>query len=85
MIIKSEINYERFGFKMGSLHIYLEDGSIDEVAHQTNEIKGIESVEVHIGNSDLIENVIYKHSKELLDLITQVKKNKKIDKIVGLK
>lgn len=82
IIIKSEINYEKFGFKMGLLHVYLEDGSIDEVAHKINEIEGIESVEVHIGNSDLIANVIYKHSKELLDIISQVKKINKVDKIV---
>ena len=82
IIIKSEINYEKFGFKMGLLQVYLEDGSIDEVTHKINEIEGIESVEVHIGNSDLIANVIYKHSKELLDIISQVKKINKVDKIV---
>ena len=40
---------------MGLLHVYLGDGSIDEVAHKITEIEGIESVEVHIGNSDLMQ------------------------------
>ena len=39
IIIKSDINYEKFGFTMVLLHTYFEDGSINEVAHQINESK----------------------------------------------
>ena len=47
-----------------------------------SEIEGIESVEIHIGNSDIIANVLYKHSKELLHIISLVKKTGKVEKIV---
>ena len=78
----SEINYHKFGFKVGMLHIYLEDGDFERIADRLKEFDGITSVEVHIGNSDLIANVVYKHSVELLELISKVKALEKIDKIV---
>ena len=78
----SEINYHKFGFKLGMLHIYLEDGNFERIADKLKELDGIVSVEVHIGNSDLIANVVYKHSIELLELIAKVKSFEKIDKIV---
>ena len=82
IIVKSNINYEKFGFKTGLLYIYLVDGDINETAEKISEIEGIESVEIHIGNSDIIANVLYKHSKELLHIISLVKKTGKVEKIV---
>lgn len=78
----SGINYHKFGFKTGMLHIYLEDGDFETLANRLKELEGITSVEVHIGNSDLIANVVYKHSIELLELIAKVKSFEKIEKIV---
>ena len=45
------------------------------------ELDSVTSVEVHIGNSDLIANVVYKRSIELFELIAKVKSFEKIDKI----
>ena len=81
IIVKSNINYEKFGFKTGLLNIYLVDGEINETAERISEIEGIESVEIHIGNS-IIANVLYKNSKELLHMISLVKKTGKVEKIV---
>lgn len=78
----SEINYPKFGFKVGMLHIYLEDGDFERIANKIMELDGVTSVEVHIGNSDLIANVVYRRSIELLELIAKVKSFEKIDKIV---
>lgn len=82
VIFNSEINYHKMGFKIGMLHIYLEDGNFERIADRLKDLDGIISVEVHIGNSDLIANVVYKHSIELLELIAKVKSFEKIDKIV---
>lgn len=82
ILFTSHINFEKFGFKMGLLHIYLKEGDIGETAKNINEIEGIESVEGYIGNSDLIANVIYKYSKQLLEIISKVKENKTVEKIV---
>jgi len=57
---------------MGMSHIYLRQGNINEIATKIGEIEGIESVEVHIGNSDIIGKVIYKYSKELLKIISHI-------------
>jgi DNA-binding Lrp family transcriptional regulator len=78
----SQINYPKFGFKVGLLHIYLEDGDFERIANKIMELDGVTSVEVHIGNSDLIANVVYRRSIELLELIAKVKSFEKIDKIV---
>ena len=77
----SEINYPKFGFKVGMLHIYLEDGDFERIANKVMELDSVTSVEVHIGNSDLIANVVYKRSIELFELIAKVKSFEKIDKI----
>jgi hypothetical protein len=42
----------------------------------------ITHVEVHIGNSDILGNVIYKEGIELLNLISAIKKMEGVDKIL---
>jgi len=82
IIVRPMINYEIFGFKMGMLHIYLREGNIDEIATKVSEIEGIESVEVHIGNSDIIGKVIYKYSKKLLNIRSHIRKIRTVEKLV---
>lgn len=77
-----KLNYEKLGFKSGLIHIYLKSGSVDEIAKIVYDLDRITTVEVHIGNSDIIANVIYKDSKELLDLIAEIKKIRGVGKVV---
>ena len=79
---KIEINYEKFGFKTGLLHIYLKDGNIDKIAKRIQELHGITSIEVHIGNSDILGHVVYKDGKKLLDLVSIIKNIEGVDRIV---
>ena len=79
---KVELNYEILGRKTGLLHIYLEDGDIHEILQKILNFDKIESVEIHIGNSDLLGNVVYRDSKDLLDLISKTKKLEGVDRIV---
>jgi DNA-binding Lrp family transcriptional regulator len=76
------LNYEKFGYKIAQLHIYLQDGNIKETAKKVNEFDGVTSTEIHIGNSDVIANYVYKDSSELLDIIIQIKKLEGIDRVV---
>lgn len=39
-------------------------------------------VEIHIGNSDILGNVIYKEGKELLNIISTIKKIQGVDRII---
>ena len=83
-LVKSQvqINYHKFGFKTGLLHIYLKNGNIEEMAKTIYELDGITSVEIHIGNSDILGNVIYKDSNDLLNLIATIKNMNGVERIV---
>ena len=70
---KVELNYEKLGYKRGFLHVYLSDGAINETGKKLTDKPGILSVAVHIGNSDLVALFIYKDSKQLLNIISEVK------------
>ena len=77
-----QLNYEKLGLKTGLLHIYLKNGDIDQIAKKVYEIDGITSFEIHIGNSDILANVVYKEGKELLNIITTIKKIEAVERIV---
>jgi Lrp/AsnC family transcriptional regulator, regulator for asnA, asnC and gidA len=80
--VHTQINYQKFGFKTGLLHVYLKDGNIEEMARKINDLNQITSVEIHIGNSDILGHVIYKEGKELLNLISVIKRMQGVDRIV---
>ncbi|HZD36469.1 MAG TPA: Lrp/AsnC family transcriptional regulator [Nitrososphaeraceae archaeon] len=80
--IRPEINLERMGFKKGLIHVYISNGNTDQIARRISTLGPVESVEIHIGNSDMIGNVIYRDSKELLQTISDIKRLDGIDKIV---
>ena len=77
-----QLNYEKLGLKTGLLHIYLKSGDMDQIAKKVYEIDGITSFEIHIGNSDILANVVYKEGKELLNIITSIKKIEAVERIV---
>jgi Lrp/AsnC family transcriptional regulator, regulator for asnA, asnC and gidA len=80
--MRAEINLQMMGVKKGNIHVYLHDGNIDQIARKIGTINMIDSVEVHIGNSDLIANVLYTDSKQLLQTISDIKKIEGVEKIV---
>ena len=67
------LNYEKLGFKTGLLYIYLRDGDTESIAKKVYDLDGITYVEIHIGNADMLANVIYKDSNELFNLISEIK------------
>jgi DNA-binding Lrp family transcriptional regulator len=77
-----EVNYQMFGFKTGLVHVYLRNGNIEETTKKIENLNQITYVEIHIGNSDILGNVIYKEGKELLNLIATIKKMQGVDRIV---
>ena len=79
---KNLINFAKFGFRYGSIHIYLYDGNIDTILEKVSRLKGVNSLEVHIGNSDIIAGVVYKSGHDLPDLISSIKKMDGVDRIL---
>jgi len=76
------INYERFGLTSGLMHIYLNDGNLDDILEKLSKVKGVVSLEVHIGNSDILAGIVYKHSIYLLKFISNIKKMRGVERIV---
>jgi DNA-binding Lrp family transcriptional regulator len=82
MSMRAEVNLQMMGFKKGLIHVYISNGNIDQIARKISSLEPIESVEIHIGNSDMIGNVIYGDSRQLLQTISDIKKIEGVDKIV---
>lgn len=82
IVSKNYIDYKKFGFTSGTIHIYLSDGNMDSILEQVSKFKGVTSLEVHIGNSDIIAGVVYKEGKELYDIIISVKRMQGVERIV---
>lgn len=82
VISKNLINFTRFGLKSGTIHIYLADGNFDTILSKVSKLKGVTSLEVHIGNSDIIAGVVYKEGRDLLDIIASIKKMDGLERIV---
>ena len=78
----AQINYQKFGFKTGLLHIYLKNGDIEETAKKIHNLQNVTTIEIHVGNSDILGHVVYKDGKALLNLISKIKKISDIEKIV---
>jgi DNA-binding Lrp family transcriptional regulator len=69
-----EINYKKLGYKVGLLHIYLEDGNSQEMADKIHSIKGVLSVSIHLGNSDIVAEYVCSDSMSLMELLANVKR-----------
>ena len=79
---KTELNYEKLGYKRGFLHVYLSNGQVHAVGNILVNRSGILSVAVHIGNSDLVALFIYRNSKDLLDIISEIKHIEGVEKVL---
>jgi DNA-binding Lrp family transcriptional regulator len=80
--MRAEVNLQMMGFKKGLIHVYISNGNIDQIARKICSLDPIESVEIHIGNSDMIGNAIYNDSKQLLQTISDIKKIDGVEKIM---
>lgn len=64
------------------MHVYLKNGNIDDVARRVSEIKGIQSATIHIGNSDVVGQFVFKETPQLLDIMSETKKIEGVDRVV---
>lgn len=82
LTMKTEVNLPMMGYKKGLIHVYITNGNIEQIAHRISISDSIESVEIHIGNSDMIGNVIYNDSMQLVQTISDIKKIEGVEHIV---
>ena len=82
IVTRTEPNYEKLGFKRGLIHVYLSKGEIDSVGLKLSKLRGIISASVHVGNSDLVGFFIYRTTKQLLKMTTDVKQIPGVEKVM---
>jgi DNA-binding Lrp family transcriptional regulator len=80
--MRAEVDLAMMGYKKGLIHVYISNGNIEQIARRISTLDSIESVEIHIGNSDMIGNVIYSDNRQLLQTISDIKKIGGVDHIV---
>jgi DNA-binding Lrp family transcriptional regulator len=82
--VKSRIepNYRQLGFNKGVVHLYINNVDTMAVSQKLAEIQGVVSVSIHIGNSDIVGDIIYRNSIEVLDLIAKCKRIEGVTKVV---
>lgn len=82
IILNRLLNNFKFGYNTGLLLIYSSDGNINELAKKILDLDGITSVEIHIGNTDVLAEFAYKDGKQLFDVISKIKKIKGVDRLI---
>jgi DNA-binding Lrp family transcriptional regulator len=63
------INFKKFGLRRGVLHFKCKTTDLHEAVQQIASIKGVESASGYLGSLDIIANVVYADSAEVLDII----------------
>jgi Lrp/AsnC family transcriptional regulator, regulator for asnA, asnC and gidA len=81
IVSRFQVDYEKIGYRKGLIHVYKMDGNSKEIIKAISKLKGITSIETHIGDSDILVSVIYKMSSDLSDIINGIKH---IDGIKGI-
>lgn len=77
-----EPNFVRLGLRKGVVHLYINNVDAFEVSKKLAEIPGMTSVSIHIGNSDIVGDIIYKDSSEVLGIIASCKAIHGVTKVV---
>ncbi len=82
VITTTHLNRFKFGYRTGLIHVYCSDRNIQQTAKKMLEFVGVTSVEIHIGNSDILADFAYKESKDLFDVILKIKQMSGIERVI---
>lgn len=77
-----EPNYRHLGFSKGVVHLYINNVDAMTVSRKLASISGVISVSIHIGNSDIVGDIIYKNSMEVLELLAKCKRIEGVTKVI---
>ena len=77
-----EPNYRLLGYSKGVIHLYINNIDAMAVSQKLAEILGVVEVSIHIGNSDVVGDIIYRNSMEVLDLIARCKRIEGVTRVV---
>lgn len=77
-----EPNYKQLGYSKGVVHLYINDVDAMTLSQRVSEIPGVVSVSIHLGNSDIVGDIIYRNSMEVLDIIAKCKNIDGVKKVI---
>jgi DNA-binding Lrp family transcriptional regulator len=67
------LNFKKFGLRRGVLHFRCKTANLKEAVQKIAAIKGVESASGYLGSLEVIANVVYADSTEVLDIIAQAR------------
>jgi DNA-binding Lrp family transcriptional regulator len=79
---KVEPNYAHLGLSKGLLHVYVNGKDALQVAGELTKLDGIRGVSLHIGNSDVVGEFIYRNSIDVLNAISNAKRIDWVERVV---
>lgn len=80
--IRIQPNFGKIGVKRGLLHLYIKNGDIKQTAKEISNHDGILSSSVHVGNCDVIAELVYQDSEQLIDTITKIRRLENVEKLL---
>jgi len=75
-------NVKQLGIAKGMLHVYLGNGQLRDTAEKISEMEGILSSSIHVGNSDVVSEFVYKSSEDLVNIIADLKQIEGVDRVL---
>ena len=72
MVSKLHVDYEKIGYRTGFIHVFKMKGNSNETVKTISKLKGVTSIENHIGDSHIIVSVVYRLSSDLSDIIDSI-------------
>lgn len=79
---KYELDYSKMGYRTGYMHVYVDDGDVRQIAEKVHEVADVESVSIHVGNSDIVAKYVCKASSDLMTLQSSLKHIGGVEKVV---
>jgi DNA-binding Lrp family transcriptional regulator len=77
-----EPDYAHLGLSKGLLHVYVNGKDALQVAGELAKLDGITGVSLHIGNSDVVGEIIYRNSIDVLNAISSAKRIEGVERVV---
>jgi DNA-binding Lrp family transcriptional regulator len=68
------LNFSKFGLRRGLLQFKCKSANLKEAVEKISAIKGVESAGAYLGSLDIVANVVYADSKEVLKIIAEAQK-----------
>ena len=82
IVSNRSLNYTKLGYRVGLLHVYSSDGNVDDMAKKVLSLYGVTSVEIHIGNSDVLADFVYKDGMALFDTLSKIRKIQGVERVI---